>query len=35
MGMGHGGRIIINGQWRICFEWADGEAQKVEIVDYH
>ena len=27
--------IRINDQWRICFEWADGEAKKVEIVDYH
>jgi proteic killer suppression protein len=27
--------IRINDQWRICFEWHDGEAFKVEIVDYH
>ncbi|MDY7031971.1 MAG: type II toxin-antitoxin system RelE/ParE family toxin [Thermodesulfobacteriota bacterium] len=27
--------IRINDQWRICFEWSNGEAQKVEIVDYH
>jgi toxin HigB-1 len=27
--------IRINGQWRICFEWANGDALKVEIVDYH
>ncbi len=27
--------IRINGQWRICFEWTDGNAEKVEIVDYH
>lgn len=27
--------IRINDQWRICFEWADGEAYEVEIVDYH
>jgi len=29
--------IRINGQWRICFEWPDGEAgpTNVEIVDYH
>lgn len=27
--------IRINGQWRICFCWNDGEATEVEIVDYH
>lgn len=27
--------IRINQQWRICFEWLDGEAYDVEIVDYH
>jgi toxin HigB-1 len=27
--------IRINGQWRICFEWRDGDAWQVEIVDYH
>jgi proteic killer suppression protein len=27
--------IRINDQWRICFEWLDGDAYKVEIVDYH
>jgi toxin HigB-1 len=29
--------IRINQQWRICFEWPDGEAGPgdVEIVDYH
>jgi len=27
--------IRINGQWRICFRWNDGDAQDVEIVDYH
>src|ERR1051326_4264864 len=27
--------IRINDQWRICFEWADGNARAVEIVDYH
>lgn len=27
--------IRINGQWRVCFVWADGHAQNVEIVDYH
>ncbi len=27
--------IRINGQWRICFEFRDGDAYQVEIVDYH
>ena len=27
--------IRINDQWRICFTWEDGDAQNVEIVDYH
>ena len=29
--------IRINQQWRICFEWPDGQAgpSDVEIVDYH
>ena len=27
--------IRINDQWRICFEWRDGDAEQVEIVDYH
>ena len=27
--------IRINDQWRICFAWHDGEADDVEIVDYH
>jgi proteic killer suppression protein len=27
--------IRINDQWRICFEWKDGHAWGVEIVDYH
>lgn len=27
--------IRINDQWRICFEWRDGHADNVEIVDYH
>ena len=27
--------IRINDQWRICFEWTDGNADNVEIVDYH
>jgi toxin HigB-1 len=27
--------IRIKDQWRICFEWRDGDAWNVEIVDYH
>ena len=27
--------IRINRQWRICFEWQDGDAFNVKIVDYH
>lgn len=27
--------IRINDQWRICFEWQNGHATNVEIVDYH
>lgn len=27
--------IRVNDRWRICFVWRDGEAWKVEIVDYH
>ena len=27
--------IRINDQYRICFEWRDGNAYKVEITDYH
>ena len=27
--------IRINNQWRICFEWRNGNAEQVEIVDYH
>jgi proteic killer suppression protein len=27
--------IRINDQWRICFEWRNGDAYQVEIVDYH
>ena len=27
--------IRISDQWRICFEWRDGHAYEVEIVDYH
>lgn len=29
--------IRVNQQWRICFEWRDGQQgpSSVEIVDYH
>ena len=27
--------IRVNDQWRICFQWKDGAAWEVEIVDYH
>ena len=27
--------IRINDQWRLCFEWRDGDAYEVEITDYH
>ncbi|NEX22371.1 type II toxin-antitoxin system RelE/ParE family toxin [Thiorhodococcus mannitoliphagus] len=27
--------IRINRQWRICFVWGNGDADAVEIVDYH
>jgi toxin HigB-1 len=27
--------IRINERWRICFEWRDGDAYSVEIVDHH
>ena len=27
--------IRINDQWRICFEWSDGNADRVQICDYH
>jgi proteic killer suppression protein len=27
--------IRINDRWRICFQWQDGDAYRVEIVDYH
>ena len=27
--------LRINDQWRLCFEWREGEAWDVEIVDYH
>lgn len=27
--------IRINDQWRIVFQWINGQAQNVEIIDYH
>ena len=27
--------IRTNNQWRVCFQWNDGDAVNVEIVDYH
>lgn len=27
--------VRINDQYRICFAWVDGQAVRVEIVDYH
>jgi proteic killer suppression protein len=27
--------IRINSQWRVCFRWDAGNAQQVEITDYH
>lgn len=27
--------VRINDQWRVCFRWQDGDADDVEIVDYH
>lgn len=27
--------ISINMQWRVCFVWSDGGAERVEITDYH
>jgi len=27
--------IRINQQWRICFQWQNGDCYDVEIVDYH
>lgn len=27
--------IRINAQWRICFRWDNGEADDVEVCDYH
>jgi toxin HigB-1 len=27
--------IRVNDRWRICFVWREGNAEQVEIVDYH
>lgn len=27
--------IRVNDQWRICVVWREGNAERVEIVDYH
>ena len=27
--------MTINGPWRICFRFKDGDASEVQIVDYH
>ena len=27
--------IRINDQWRLCFVWREGDAENVEIADYH
>jgi proteic killer suppression protein len=27
--------IRVNRQWRVCFDWLDGDAWNVEIADYH
>ena len=27
--------IRINDQYRLCFEWRQGDAHNVEVVDYH
>lgn len=27
--------IRVNDQWRVCFVWNNGEARRVELVDYH
>ncbi|TAN52621.1 MAG: plasmid maintenance system killer protein [Rhodospirillales bacterium] len=27
--------MTVNGPWRICFTFRDGDAYEVEIVDYH
>jgi len=27
--------LRINRQWRVCFEWRDGDSYRVKITDYH
>jgi toxin HigB-1 len=27
--------MTVNARWRICFEFRDGDAYNVEVVDYH
>lgn len=27
--------MTVNGRWRICFEFREGDAHDVEVVDYH
>lgn len=27
--------IRVNDQWRVCFVWSEGGAERVEICDYH
>ena len=27
--------MVVNGPWRICFRFKDGDAHNVEIVNYH
>ena len=27
--------VRINDQWRIAFRWVDGNAEEVQVVDYH
>jgi proteic killer suppression protein len=27
--------MTVNGPWRICFKFENGDAHQVEIVDYH
>lgn len=31
----HQWAMTVNGPWRICFEFKDGDAYNVEIIDYH
>jgi proteic killer suppression protein len=27
--------IRINRQWRICFEWRNGQTASIQVIDYH